>query len=86
MSSDRANPPYVTSGDESSCGVKEAHYSSQVVHAITRLEEGAMPKKSLDPESLAVETFPTTSATIAVEADEVAASRTSCPGPPYCTC
>jgi len=45
-----------------------------------------MPKKSLDPESLAVETFPTTPATIAVEADEVAASRTSCPGPPYCTC
>jgi hypothetical protein len=45
-----------------------------------------MPTKTLDPESLAVETFATTPATAAAAADDVAASRTSCPGPPYCTC
>jgi hypothetical protein len=44
-----------------------------------------MPTKTLDPESLAVETFATTPATAAA-ADDVIASRTSCPGPPYCTC
>jgi hypothetical protein len=45
-----------------------------------------MPTKTLDPESLAVETFPTTPATVVDEADPAVASRTSCPGPPYCTC
>ncbi|HEV7588549.1 MAG TPA: hypothetical protein VGO40_10575 [Longimicrobium sp.] len=45
-----------------------------------------MPTKALDPESLAVETFVTTPATVVDEADPAVASRTSCPGPPYCTC
>lgn len=46
-----------------------------------------MPTKTLDPESLAVETFATAPATVVAEAEEAAAaSRTSCPGPPYCTC
>ena len=46
-----------------------------------------MPTKTLDPESLAVETFATTPATAAAaEAELAIASRTSCPGPPYCTC
>jgi len=46
-----------------------------------------MPTKTLDPETLRVETFATTSAITAAEANADAdASRTSCPGPPYCTC
>jgi len=45
-----------------------------------------MPKRELDPESLAVETFATTPAAVVDEADPAVASRTSCPGPPYCTC
>jgi hypothetical protein len=49
-------------------------------------QENAMPTKTLDPESLAVETFPTTPATVVDEPDPAIVSRTSCPGPPYCTC
>ena len=45
-----------------------------------------MATQTLAPESLAVETFATTPATVVTEADPAVASRTSCPGPPYCTC
>jgi hypothetical protein len=46
-----------------------------------------MQNQPLDPESLRVETFATTPAITPVAANADAdASRTSCPGPPYCTC
>ena len=47
-----------------------------------------MPKKTLDPEALEVETYATTSATVAAAAEGPVATRvTSCPvRPPYCTC
>lgn len=46
-----------------------------------------MQKTPLDPESLRVDTFATTPAIAAAEANaDAIASRTSCPGPPYCTC
>lgn len=47
-----------------------------------------MPKKTLDPEALAVDTWATTPAAVAATAEAPLATRaTSCPGgPPYCTC
>lgn len=61
--------------------------SPAVPASFTLGREIAMPTKTLDPESLAVETFATAPATVVAEAEEAAAaSRTSCPGPPYCTC
>jgi hypothetical protein len=55
-------------------------------HRVDLRQEISMPTRALDPESLAVETFATTPAIAVPTADEAAASRTSCPGPPYCTC
>jgi hypothetical protein len=61
--------------------------TSSAVPASFTFERGiAMPTRTLDPESLAVESFATAPAIVVPEADEAAASRTSCPGPPYCTC
>jgi len=47
-----------------------------------------MPKQTLDPEGLTVESYATTQATVAAEAQGPLVTRvTSCPGgPPYCTC
>ncbi|HSU14851.1 hypothetical protein [Longimicrobium sp.] len=46
-----------------------------------------MPKKTLDPEALRIETFATTAAASAPTAGEAKMSAvTSCPKPPYCTC
>ncbi|MBV9108288.1 MAG: hypothetical protein JO306_02650 [Gemmatimonadetes bacterium] len=47
-----------------------------------------MPKPTLDPEALAVETFATTPAIAATSNDPKERSAvTSCPiRPPYCTC
>jgi hypothetical protein len=45
-----------------------------------------MPRKTLDPEALRIETFATTAATAPPADNAKMTAATSCPRPPYCTC